>query len=117
MHPQTSGKDWALNELVYDDGDSGIAVALFTRTEGELAIGFRWISDGKTTKISGVEWPTPYFGRDSEWVLLPHDFAVPIAKVLIEKHAAGMPKINEPGFKKMVEQLKKDEDLRDRMGY
>ena len=111
MHPQTAGKNWLLDELVYDDGNSGIAVALFTRTEGELALGFRWISDGKSTKIEGKDWPTPYFGKDSEWVLLPHAFAVPIAKVLIEKYVAGNPKINESGFRKMIDKLKNEEEL------
>ena len=118
MHPLTAGHDWRLDEIVYDDGRSGIAVALFTRHTGsELALGFRWIYDGDVQVLAGLEWRTPYFGKSSEWVLLPNDFAVPAAMSLIAKHAAGMRKINEAGMKKMVSWLASQEAIVPAFGY
>ena len=117
MHPEIAGLNWNLDEIVYDDGEEGIAVALFTRTKGEQAIGFRWLSNGKVNTINGIDWPVPYFGKSSEWILLPHDFAVPIAKVIIEKNAVGISKINKAGFEKMIAKLIEEEEIIASIGY
>lgn len=117
-HPQIAGYDWTLDSLVYDDGVEGIAVAMFSRHNGtESALGFRWMFNGKVTYSGGFEWRSPYFGKSSEWVLLPYAFAVPVAKELMVKHSAGMRTLNEEGFKKMVAMLVAEEDVIPGMGY
>jgi hypothetical protein len=92
-----------LAELVYDASAAGIAVGMFERTEGtEQALGFRWVRNGAGHT---------YFGKDSEWVLLPHDFAVCVARRLIEKKAAGMDGIREEGFRRMMIYLLDEEEI------
>jgi hypothetical protein len=109
MHPQTAGIDWLLDELIFEAQPAGIAIAMFTRRNGtEQALGFRWIQQGQATT---------YFGKNSEWILLPHDFAVCAARKIIEKRAAGMPDIYEAGFRKMVKMLTDQEDIIAAIGY
>ena len=102
-HPQTANVDWTLDELIFEASPAGIAIAMFQRNNGaEQAFGIRWIhTDGGTT----------YFGKDSEWILLPHEFAVCAAKRLIEKQAAGMGGLRDGGFKKMMKYLLYQEDI------
>jgi hypothetical protein len=116
MHPSTAGVGWNLSHVVYDDGKEGIAVAMFTRYEGEIALGFRWLFNGKVNEIAGKRWPVPYFGMSSDWILLPHDFSVAIAKVLIEKHAAGLA-LDPNGFQVMMQYLKRGEDILPFIGF
>jgi hypothetical protein len=90
-HPNTAGIHWTLDELVFDSQGPGIAIALFTRNKGtETAMGYRWCTN------------QTYFEKDSEWILLPMEFAVDAAKRLSIKRAAGMKGIQEEGFRKMI---------------
>lgn len=103
IHPQTAGVEWTLTELVYEASPAGIAIAMFERNNRtEQAFGFRWIQDGAATT---------YFGKNSEWILLPHDFATCAARRIIEKKAAGMTGIHEKGFQMMVKMLLRDEEI------
>lgn len=109
MHPQTAGVNWTLDELIYEATPAGIALAMFVRHDGtEHALGFRWIQKPPATT---------YFGKESEWILLPHDFAVSAARSMIEKRAAGMPDIRDAGFQKMVRMLVDQEAIIPAMGY
>ena len=105
-HPDTAGIEWVLDELVFDAEGPGIAIALFTRNNGtETSMGYRWC----TTKT--------YFGKESEWILLPHEFSVDAAKRLAIKRAAGMKGIKESGFQKMISWMIRQEDIIDGIGY
>jgi hypothetical protein len=109
MHPQTAGIDWTLDQLIFEAHPSGIALAMFERNSGtEHSLGFRWIQHGSATT---------YFGKNSEWVLLPHDFAVCAARKIIEKKAAGMQGIHEKGFQVMLKYLLDQEEIIPFMGY
>jgi hypothetical protein len=108
-HPQTAGVNWKLDELVFEASPAGIAVAMFERNSGtEQAFGIRWIHTGGGTT---------YFGKDTEWILLPHEFAVCAAKRLIEKQAAGMSGIRSEGFKRMMKYLLDQEEIIPAIGY
>lgn len=102
-HPKTAGVEWALDEIIFDGSPDGIAIAMFERNKGtEHAFGIRWVHTGNAIN---------YFGKDSEWILLPHEFAVCAAKRLIEKRAAGMGGIRDDGFKKMMKYLLSQEEI------
>lgn len=108
-HPLTAGIDWILEELVFEASPSGIAVAMFCRNgKTERALGFRWLQEGNATT---------YFGKNSEWILLPYDFAVPIARGFIVKYVAGMNGINKAGLDLMVRDLIESDDIVPAMGY
>ena len=105
-HPSTAGTNWKLDELVFDADGPGIAIAVFTRNKGtETSIGFRWLTD------------ETYFGRESEWILLPHDFAVDVARRLAVKKAAGMSGISDEGFAKVMDLMKQQEEVIPGIGY
>ncbi len=92
-----------LDEMIFDGSPDGIAIAMFERNKGtEHAFGIRWVHTGDATN---------YFGKDSEWILLPHEFAVCAAKRLIEKKAAGMSAIQDRGFQKMMKYLVCEEEV------
>lgn len=116
MHPKTAGKGWNLERMVYDDGREGIAVAMFSRYQGELSLGFRWLYAGRTSEVAGRDWPVPFFGATSEWILMPHDFGRAIANVLIGKKAVGLA-VEEDGFSLMLQWLQREEDLFPFIGY
>src|SRR5687767_14751808 len=98
MHPRTAGIDWTLDELIFDPPTDGVAIAMFERhNRSEQALGLRWVQHGATS--------TTYFGKDSEWILLPFEFAACVARRIIEKKAAGMNGIRAEGFQKMLKLL------------
>ncbi|WP_068142520.1 hypothetical protein [Roseimaritima ulvae] len=99
-HPTTAGTEWQLDAMIFDADGPGIAIALFTRNRGtETAMGFRWLTD------------QTYFGKESEWILLPHEFSADAARRLATKKAAGMTGIHSSGFKKMMKWMKRQEDV------
>ena len=105
-HPTTAGADWSLDELIFDAEGPGIAIALFSRRNGtETAMGYRWLTQ------------QTYFGKDSEWILLPHMFSVDAAHRLAAKKAAGMKGIKEAGFQKMIRWMERQEDILPAIGY
>lgn len=99
-HPTTAGVDWTLDELIFDADGPGIAIALFSRRNAtEIAMGYRWLTD------------QTYFGRESDWILLPHEFSVDAAQRLAAKKAAGMKGIREAGFLKMMRWMKSQDEI------
>ena len=109
MHPRTAGVDWNLDALIFEASPAGIAIAMFERRGGsERALGFRWVQSGEATT---------YFGKDSDWILLPNDFAVCAARRIIEKKAVGMEGIHEDGYRKMLSMLLDEEEIIPGMCY
>jgi hypothetical protein len=105
-HPTIAGKVWKLDEMIFDADGPGIAIALFTRHNGtEISMGYRWLT------------AQTYFGKESEWILLPHEFAVDAVRRLAIKKAAGMEGINERGFSKMIEWMKSQEEIIPSISY
>ena len=99
-HPTTAGIDWELDEVIYDAQGPGIAIALFTRNQRtETSIGFRWLTE------------ETYFGKESEWILLPSEFSRDAARNLAAKKAAGMRGIQRSGFRKMMKWIIEQDDL------
>ena len=106
QHPTTAGTAWQLDEMIFDADGPGIAIALFTRHNGtEISMGYRWL----TTQT--------YFGKESDWILLPHEFSVDAGRRLAIKKAAGMKGIDERGYAKMIEWMKSQEDIIPAMCY
>ena len=99
-HPTTAGVDWQLLALVYEESGAGIAIALFSRNnETETSLGFRWLTD-KT-----------FFGKETEWILLPSEFSRGVAMKLAAKGAAGMRGLQRKGMRKMLNWLVDQEEL------
>ncbi len=100
QHPSTAGIDWILDEVIYDSKGPGIAIALFTRNNGtETSMGFRWLTD------------QTFFGKESEWILMPSEFSRDAARRLAAKKSAGLKGIRQSGFNKMLKWITEQEDL------
>jgi|GEM_PF-4309404 len=105
-HPKTAGKDWNLEDLIYDAEGSGIAIALFERNNRtERSIGFRWLT--KKT----------FFGKETEWILLPSVMSDDLIKSLIIKQQAGMQGVNTEALNKALEKLIIEEQILPEIDY
>jgi hypothetical protein len=54
---------------------------------------------------------------ETEWFILPYDFAVAVARSLIERRTGGLQGFNDAGFKAMVKWLLDEEAISDALCY
>lgn len=114
---------WKLKHIVFNDGPCGICVALFEDEDGAIRMGMRWLPNRKTKDKEGNEVEcTSLQGDETDWIIIPSDFAGVIGKELIGKKVAGFPNINnegfnEEGFKFMVDWLLECEVIFDGICY
>lgn len=118
-HPQNAKGGWKLDTVVFDGGSAGIVVALLIRGE-TTRMALRWAppferidKNGKSIKYY------PWTKEETEWFLLPLDFSIPIAKMLIERKVTkGLEEwFDEEGFEKMVKWLVDEESISDSICY
>ena len=118
-HPQNARGGWKLDTIVFDCGGADIVVALLMKDD-TTRMALRWTPPVEYTDKNGKrEKYFPWTEEETEWFLLPLDFSVAIAKMLIERKVTkGMDEcFNEGGFEKMVKWLVDNESLSDAICY
>ncbi len=118
-HPQTAKGGWILDSIVFDGRGADIAVALL-KNDDLMRLALRWTPPFEFTDEKGESQKIlPWTEEETEWFLLPLDFSVSIAKMLIEKKVTktldGL--FHEEGFEKMVNWLVDNERLLDAICY
>ena len=108
-NPKIAGDGWELKEIVFNSGLAGILVGMFER-DTFLSMALRWLPDVEAEGPDGkMQEITTIHGKETDWMILPFDFAKAIGKELIEKKVLGVPKFNEKGFRLMLNWLLENE--------
>ena len=118
-HPQNAKGGWKLDSIVFEGGGAEIAVALLTKAN-KIRMALRWTPPAEyTNKNEEQKVYLPSTEKETEWFILPLDFSVAIAKMLIERKVTkGMDEwFNEAGFEKMIKWLVENESISDAICY
>jgi hypothetical protein len=104
-HPSTAKGGWELAEIVYGEKFAGIAVALM-RHEKRSGLALRWLPSREATDKNGETRSIgSWMDGETDWFILPFDFAISIGRMLIERKVAGSGGFSDNGFRAMIEWL------------
>lgn len=102
VHPSKANGGWEIVQIVYSASFAGIAAALMRHGE-RFSLALRWLPDREAFDKEGVPVTlTSSMNGETEWFVLPSDFAVAVGRALIERKVAGLDGFNEEGFQAMV---------------
>jgi hypothetical protein len=97
----TSPKDsWALNCIIYDEGEGKIAVA-YGVWDKERVIAMRWNGKNDLHKELG----NPQSSGNATWFILPREIGITIVKDILIKQVAGNTSVRKDGLIKVIEWL------------
>lgn len=116
-HSKITVNEWELKEIVFDDGPAGIVVGMLER-ETLLSMALKWSKNVKRKNHEGKESEVKSIhGKETDWMIIPFDFAKAIGKELIEKKILGKAGFNEKGFHLMINWLLENGGVFDGMSY
>jgi hypothetical protein len=106
-----------LVHTIYDDGV--IATALVRTDSGStlLHLAMRWLPPEPVRKNESEVSTTNLMGGETSWFVLPHSFAVPVARFLVERRALNAHGFVDQGFAAMIAWLLENEAVFDGMCY
>jgi hypothetical protein len=95
---------WVLDRVVYDEGEGGLAVAT-GRWANEPRLGIRW--NGTTDRPLG----TPQARGKATWFVVPPDFGLAVAQVVLLKSEADVAHVRDAGASAVVSLLAKQAEI------